>query len=109
MPHKKTKDALKLIARDVGRDPGLRRLIETERLNAHVAQEQYTFPVYYKPGDMTIWDNLCTNHRGSEWDWNERRDMRRTTVREAPAPAGGDDPFGDLLGAMPAIVPVPAD
>jgi len=41
MPHKKTKDALKLIARDVGRDPKLRRLIETERLNAHVAQLIY--------------------------------------------------------------------
>lgn len=80
-----------------------------DMLNAHVGQEQYTFPVYYKPGDMSIWDNLCTNHRGSEWDWTERRDMRRTTVREAPAPEGGDDPFGDLLGAMPAIVPVPED
>ena len=77
-------------------------------LNNFATQEQYVFNVFYQPGDMVIWDNLCTYHKGGEFDWNERRDMRRTTVREAAAPENPDDPFGDLFKEMPAIKPVSA-
>ena len=46
-------------------------------------QPQYVFNIAYKPGDMAIWDNFCTMHRGGDFDEvNHRRDMRRTTVRE---------------------------
>jgi ribosome-binding protein aMBF1 (putative translation factor) len=38
MTRKKTKDALKLIARDVGGDADFRRRVEEEKLNAQVAQ-----------------------------------------------------------------------
>lgn len=56
-----------------------------DELIAWVTQPQYIFSVSYAPGDMTIWDNLCTLHRGGEFDdINHRRDMRRTTVHTPP-------------------------
>jgi alpha-ketoglutarate-dependent 2,4-dichlorophenoxyacetate dioxygenase len=36
-------------------------------------------------GDLVMWDNLATMHRGSDFeDTKYRRDMRRTTCREQP-------------------------
>jgi alpha-ketoglutarate-dependent 2,4-dichlorophenoxyacetate dioxygenase len=80
-----------------------RKLIS--ELIAHATQPQYIFSVKWNVGDMVIWDNLCSMHRGGEFDSaNERRDMRRTTVREAPAPAQPDDPFAELFSSVPAPV-----
>ena len=63
-------------------------------------QPQYTFQVFYKPGDMVIWDNLCSMHRGGDFDdRGQRRDMRRTTVREAGHLNVSEDPFGDMFRA----------
>jgi alpha-ketoglutarate-dependent 2,4-dichlorophenoxyacetate dioxygenase len=63
-------------------------------------QPKYVFKVTYNPGDMVIWDNLCTMHRGGDFeDTKYRRDMRRTTIREAPAPTTPDDPFTALFEA----------
>ena len=40
--------------------------------------------VQWGPGDLVIWDNRCTMHRATEFDdIAYRRDMRRTTVKEA--------------------------
>lgn len=62
-------------------------------------QPQYVFSVKYAPGDMVIWDNLCSMHKGGEFDERgARRDMRRTTIREGAPPSEPDDPFADLLG-----------
>lgn len=38
MPKKKTRNALELIARDVGADPGFRARVEEEKFNAQVAR-----------------------------------------------------------------------
>jgi ribosome-binding protein aMBF1 (putative translation factor) len=38
MPRKKTKDALELIARDVGKDPRFRARVEEEKFNAQIAR-----------------------------------------------------------------------
>ncbi len=57
------------LPRDEGRTL-LRELIE------FATQPQYVFNVAYQPGDM-----------------------RRTTIREAPAPAEADDPFTELFRA----------
>ena len=63
-------------------------------------QPQYVFSVHYKPGDMTIWDNLCTLHRGGEYDDAEfRRDMRRTTVRDPAAGEAELDHFTRMFSA----------
>lgn len=61
-------------------------------------QPQYIFSVKWAPGDLVIWDNLTSMHRGGEYDVaNARRDMRRTTVREGPVPVADDDPYGDYF------------
>ena len=63
-------------------------------------QPKYVFAVTYQPGDMTIWDNLCSMHRGGDYDEDRyRRDMRRTTIREGAPPQQPDDPFTDLFKA----------
>ncbi|MEO6338634.1 MAG: TauD/TfdA family dioxygenase [Caulobacteraceae bacterium] len=72
-------------------------------------QPKYTFAVHYAPGDMVIWDNLCSMHRGGEFDEaNHRRDMRRTTVREGAPPEQPDDPFGDMFRAAGVTAFTPA-
>jgi len=81
----------------------IRRLIE------HATQPQYVFSVKWNVGDMVIWDNLCTMHRGGEFDYqHEKRDMRRTTVREGTEPFSviDDDPFGRLFAATPKPVDI---
>ncbi len=75
-----------------------------DSLMAHATQEKYTIKVDYAVGDMVIWDNLAVFHRGGGFEWSERRDMRRATVREAPAPEVEDDPFGELFKNAPPIV-----
>ena len=63
-------------------------------------QPQYIFSITYKPGDMVIWDNLCSMHRGGEFnEATDRRDMRRTTIREGAAPETPDDPFSEMFEA----------
>jgi alpha-ketoglutarate-dependent 2,4-dichlorophenoxyacetate dioxygenase len=70
----------------------LRELIE------FATQPKYVFNITYRPGDMVIWDNLCSMHRGGDFeDLKYRRDMRRTTVRAGAPPAQPDDPFSDLF------------
>ena len=76
------------------RDEG-RALID--ELIAWCTQPQYVFNVHYKPGDMTIWDNLCTMHRGGEYQSEYRRDMRRTTVRAAGEPDAALDHYTKLF------------
>ena len=50
-------------------------------------QPRFTFDHRWKPGDLVIWDNFCTMHRGGEYDdLNHRRDLRRTTVFAWPPP-----------------------
>ena len=83
----------------VGMDKDEGRALLKE-LIAFATQPQYIFKVRYDPGDMVIWDNLCSMHRGGDFDEvNHRRDMRRTTVREGAPPPQPDDPFGDLFKA----------
>ena len=87
-------------ARDiVGMDREQGRALLRE-LTEFATQPQYVFNVRYQPGDMVIWDNLCSMHRGGDFDeLTHRRDMRRTTVREGVPPEQADDPFGELFKA----------
>lgn len=82
----------------------IRRLIE------HCTQARYVFSVKWNAGDMVIWDNLCSMHRGGEFDYDhEKRDMRRTTVREGTEPhtmESGDDPYGELFSRSPRTVDI---
>jgi alpha-ketoglutarate-dependent 2,4-dichlorophenoxyacetate dioxygenase len=82
----------------------IRELIE------HATQPQYVFSVNWNAGDMVIWDNLCSMHRGGDYDYaHEKRDMRRTTVREGTEPhqmETGDDPFAELFAKPPEVVDI---
>ena len=80
-----------------------------KRLIEHCTQPQYVFSVKWNVGDMVIWDNLCSMHRGGEFDYtNEKRDMRRTTVREGTEPFSmiDDDPFSQLFSHIPKVVDI---
>lgn len=84
----------------------IRELIE------HCTQPQYIFSVDWHVGDMVIWDNLCSMHKGGDYDYARyKRDMRRTTVREGTEPyqaETGDDPFSELFARTPKIVDIQA-
>ncbi|WP_126173769.1 TauD/TfdA dioxygenase family protein [Altericroceibacterium xinjiangense] len=81
----------------------IRQLVE------HCTQPQYTFSVKWNEGDLVIWDNLCSMHRGGDFDYErEKRDMRRTTVREGTEPhtLDLDDPFTKLFAETPKTVDI---
>jgi alpha-ketoglutarate-dependent 2,4-dichlorophenoxyacetate dioxygenase len=60
-------------------------------------QPHFTFAHHWRPGDLVIWDNFATMHRGGDYDdRHQRRDMRRTTVMAYPPPPVVMDPrFAD--------------
>ena len=91
----------------MGKDEG-RQLIAD--LIAHCTQPQYVFSVNWNAGDMVIWDNLCSMHKGGEYAYDTyRRDMRRTTVREGTEPhtmESGDDPYTELFASSPKVVDI---
>ncbi|OJW72313.1 MAG: hypothetical protein BGO57_11980 [Sphingomonadales bacterium 63-6] len=81
-----------------------------KQLIEHCTQPQYIFSVKWHVGDLVIWDNLCSMHRGGEFDYeHQKRDMRRTTVREGTEPhtmETGDDPFAELFSSTPKTVDI---
>ena len=53
-----------------------------KELAAFATQPQFVHAHRWSVGDMVIWDNRCTMHRGTAFDDKRyRRDMRRTTVQ----------------------------
>ena len=54
----------------------LRDLIE------HATQPEFVYRHAWREGDLVIWDNRCTMHRGRAFDEREVRDLRRVTTRD---------------------------
>ncbi len=55
-----------------------------EQLLAFATQRRFIYAHKWRAGDILIWDNRCTLHRGTEYDYrHHKRDMRRATVNEA--------------------------
>ena len=53
-----------------------------EELIAFATEPQFVYRHRWRVGDLVIWDNRCTMHRGRPFDDTRyRRDMRRTTVQ----------------------------
>jgi alpha-ketoglutarate-dependent 2,4-dichlorophenoxyacetate dioxygenase len=48
----------------------------------HATQPQFVYRHVWKPGDLVIWDNRATLHRGRRWDMDEPRELRRTTTSD---------------------------
>jgi alpha-ketoglutarate-dependent 2,4-dichlorophenoxyacetate dioxygenase len=57
-----------------------RRLIE--ELIAFATQPQFVHRHRWSVGDLVIWDNRCTMHRGRPYDESQRRVLHRTTVAD---------------------------
>jgi alpha-ketoglutarate-dependent 2,4-dichlorophenoxyacetate dioxygenase len=57
-----------------------------DRLTAFATEPRFVYRHTWRDGDLVIWDNRCTMHRGTTYDdVSYRRDMRRTTVEGRPA------------------------
>ena len=57
-----------------------------EELLAFATQPQFVYAHTWRQGDILIWDNRCTLHRGTQYDYRRhKRDMRRATINEAGA------------------------
>ncbi|MEO6151751.1 MAG: TauD/TfdA family dioxygenase [Croceibacterium sp.] len=55
-----------------------------DELIAFATQPRFIYAHKWRTGDILIWDNRCTLHRGTEYDYrHQKRDMRRATINEA--------------------------
>lgn len=88
------------LASHIGRVRGLpddeaRALVDA--LVAHATDRRFTYLHRWRVGDLVMWDNRCTMHRGTEFDdtrWP--RDLQRATTSDDPRafdarPTAGDD------------------
>lgn len=59
-----------------------------KELKEFATQGRFMYRHSWRLGDIVIWDNRCTMHRGTPYeDTRYRRDMRRATTREAAVSA----------------------
>jgi alpha-ketoglutarate-dependent 2,4-dichlorophenoxyacetate dioxygenase len=49
-------------------------------LTAEATRPELTYRHRWRPGDVIMWDNRATMHRGRPWPFNEPRVMVRTTI-----------------------------
>jgi alpha-ketoglutarate-dependent 2,4-dichlorophenoxyacetate dioxygenase len=74
------------IASHIGRIRGLadeETLRLVNELTAHATQRQFVYTHRWRVGDVVMWDNRCTMHRGTDYDdlrWP--RDMQRATTSD---------------------------
>jgi alpha-ketoglutarate-dependent 2,4-dichlorophenoxyacetate dioxygenase len=74
------------IASHIGRIRGLadeETLRLMNELTAHATQRQFVYTHRWRVGDVVMWDNRCTMHRGTDYDdlrWP--RDMQRATTSD---------------------------
>lgn len=50
----------------------------------HATQRERVYVHEWQVGDLVMWDNRSTLHRGRRYDVSERRELRRTTVNDTP-------------------------
>ena len=53
----------------------------------HATQRPFVYSHTWQVGDLVMWDNRCTLHRGRRYDIAQRRELRRTTIDDLPADA----------------------
>ena len=57
------------------------RMLLAELLE-HATQREFVFRHRWRVGDLVMWDNRCTLHRGRRFDLSQRRELRRTSTEE---------------------------
>ena len=83
------------LAAHIGRIEGLDEEESTgllETLMAHATLPQFRYAHRWRVGDLVMWDNRCTMHRGMPFDdlrW--ARDMQRATTSDRPDAFGAPD------------------
>ena len=71
-----------------------------QELNEFATQPRFVYVHQWRAGDLVIWDNRCTLHRGAGWDvFQYKRDLRRTTINEH----GPEISSTEALGIAPAL------
>jgi alpha-ketoglutarate-dependent 2,4-dichlorophenoxyacetate dioxygenase len=48
----------------------------------HATQPKFVYTHEWRVGDLVIWDNRCTMHRGRPYDASYARDLRRATIQD---------------------------
>lgn len=48
----------------------------------HATQREFVYRHEWQVGDLVIWDNRATVHRGRRFDMTQRRELRRTTTND---------------------------
>ncbi len=56
-----------------------------DELTAFATQPEYIYQHHWQPGDVIMWDNRATMHRGRPWSITEPRHMIRTTISATDA------------------------
>jgi alpha-ketoglutarate-dependent 2,4-dichlorophenoxyacetate dioxygenase len=59
------------------------RLLLSDLLE-HATQRERVYTHKWEVGDLVMWDNRATVHRGRRFDLSERRELRRTTINDTP-------------------------
>ena len=57
------------------------RMLLAELLE-HATQREFVYRHRWRVGDLVMWDNRCTLHRGRRFDLSQRRELRRTTTED---------------------------
>ena len=64
-------------------------------LNRFATQPQFIYTHKWRAGDLVIWDNRCTLHRGTGFDaFKYKRDLRRATINEYGPEVSSTDALG---------------
>ena len=58
------------------------RILLAELLE-HATQPRFLYIHEWTLGDLVMWDNRCTLHRGRRYDLGERRELRRSTTADS--------------------------
>jgi alpha-ketoglutarate-dependent 2,4-dichlorophenoxyacetate dioxygenase len=48
----------------------------------HATQRSFVYRHHWQVGDLVMWDNTATLHRGRHYDLSQRRELRRATTEE---------------------------
>ena len=51
----------------------------------HATQREFVYRHRWRAGDLVMWDNRCSLHRGRRFDLSQHRELRRTTTEEVPS------------------------
>lgn len=63
-------------------------------LRDHAVQKEFRYAHQWRPGDLVIWDNRCTMHRGLRYeDALYRRELVRVTTLDVPRTAPVQEPI----------------